>query len=63
MSLRDIQKRTLEKVVSLSLTEGFYLAGGTALAIRYGHRHLSLKSLSKSLTKGMSFVGVYSNSL
>ncbi len=39
MSLRDIQKRTLEKVVSLSLTEGFYLAGGTALAIRYGHRH------------------------
>lgn len=39
MSLRDIQKRTLEKVVSLSLTEGFYLAGGTALTIRYGHRH------------------------
>lgn len=39
MSLRDIQKRTLEKVASLSLTEGFYLAGGTALAIRYGHRH------------------------
>jgi len=61
MSLRDIQKRTLEKVVSLSLTESFYLAGGTALTIRYGH--LSLKSLSKSLTKGMSFVGVYPNSL
>jgi len=37
------------------------LAGGTALTIRYGH--LSLKSLSKSLTKGMSFVGVYPNSL
>ncbi len=39
MSLRDIQKRTLGKVASLSLTEGFYLAGGTALTIRYGHRH------------------------
>ncbi len=38
MSLRSIQKETLEKVVSLSLTRGFYLAGGTALAIRYSHR-------------------------
>ncbi|QID32577.1 nucleotidyl transferase AbiEii/AbiGii toxin family protein [Pampinifervens florentissimum] len=37
-SLKDIQKKTLEKIVSLSLTEGFYLAGGTALTIRYAHR-------------------------
>lgn len=38
MSLSDTQKRILEKVVSCSLSEGFYLAGGTAIAIKYNHR-------------------------
>ncbi len=32
------QKEALEKVVNSSLTEGFYLAGGTALTIKYSHR-------------------------
>ncbi|MEZ0343555.1 MAG: nucleotidyl transferase AbiEii/AbiGii toxin family protein [Caldimicrobium sp.] len=36
--LSEPQKKTLEKVVNLSLTEGFYLAGGTALTIKYSHR-------------------------
>lgn len=38
MNLEKVQRETLERVVSLSLTEGFYLAGGTALAIKYSHR-------------------------
>ncbi len=47
-SLKDIQKKTLEKIVSLSLTEGFYLAGGTALTIRYENYNLGI--FLKSLT-------------
>ena len=33
------QKEALKKVVSLGICEDFYLAGGTALLIRYGHRY------------------------
>ncbi len=32
------QKEALEKVVSLGICEDFYLAGGTAIFIKYGHR-------------------------
>ncbi len=31
-------KRTLEKLTDLGITEDFYLAGGTAITIRHGHR-------------------------
>ncbi|WP_232219477.1 nucleotidyl transferase AbiEii/AbiGii toxin family protein [Hydrogenivirga sp. 128-5-R1-1] len=31
-------ERTLEKLTRSGITEGFYLAGGTAVAIKYGHR-------------------------
>lgn len=34
----NVQKKALEKIVRCSLTEGFYLGGGTSLAIRYNHR-------------------------
>ena len=37
-SLTSLQKRTLDFVVKSGLTKGFYLAGGTAIAIRYSHR-------------------------
>ncbi|WP_022852621.1 nucleotidyl transferase AbiEii/AbiGii toxin family protein [Thermodesulfatator atlanticus] len=32
------QKKVLEKLFQSGLTEGFYLTGGTALALKYGHR-------------------------
>ncbi len=32
------QRKTLEQLVTSGLTEGFYLTGGTALAIRHAHR-------------------------
>ncbi|ADY72753.1 Domain of unknown function DUF1814 [Desulfurobacterium thermolithotrophum DSM 11699] len=36
--LKEKQREVLEKLVKSGITEGFYLAGGTALLIRYGHR-------------------------
>ncbi|RUM42392.1 MAG: hypothetical protein DSY34_01975 [Desulfurobacterium sp.] len=36
--LKEKQREALEKLVKSGITEGFYLAGGTALLIRYGHR-------------------------
>jgi predicted nucleotidyltransferase component of viral defense system len=38
MSLTDTQKRTLELLIKSSATKGFYLAGGTALYLKYHHR-------------------------
>ena len=32
------QKKALEKIVKSGITEKFYLAGGTAISIRYNHR-------------------------
>jgi predicted nucleotidyltransferase component of viral defense system len=37
-SLTDTQKETLGLVSGSSLVRGFYLAGGTAIAIKYNHR-------------------------
>ena len=37
-ALTELQKRTLEKLVGTSAVSEFYLAGGTALLVRYGHR-------------------------
>ena len=37
-ALTELQKRTLEKLVKTSAVSDFYLAGGTALLVRYGHR-------------------------
>ena len=36
--LKEKQREVLERLVKSGITEGFYLAGGTALLIRYGHR-------------------------
>ncbi len=36
--LSEEQKIALEKVISSGICENFYLAGGTALLIKYGHR-------------------------
>jgi len=36
--LTTLQKETLKKVTSLNFTEHFYLAGGTALTLKYNHR-------------------------
>jgi len=37
-SITLFQKKSLEKVRDLSFTKHFYLAGGTALALKYNHR-------------------------
>ena len=37
-SLTDTQRETLSLVSGISLVRGFYLAGGTAIAIKYSHR-------------------------
>lgn len=37
-SLPAKQRKTLEKLISEDLNSGFYLAGGTALALQLGHR-------------------------
>lgn len=37
-NLPEQLKRTLERLTNSGITEGFYLAGGTAIAARYGHR-------------------------
>lgn len=36
--MTGLQKKTLDFVVKSGLTEGFYLAGGTALSLKYSHR-------------------------
>lgn len=38
MSLTDTQKKTLDLLIKSSATKGFYLAGGTALYLKYHHR-------------------------
>ena len=38
MRLPERLRRTLEKLTRSGITEGFYLAGGTAVSLRYGHR-------------------------
>ena len=38
MRLTETQREVLELLVRSGTTEGFYLAGGTALMMRYGHR-------------------------
>jgi predicted nucleotidyltransferase component of viral defense system len=38
MSLTATQKRTLDLLIKSSATKGFYLAGGTALYLKYHHR-------------------------
>ncbi|WP_297446515.1 nucleotidyl transferase AbiEii/AbiGii toxin family protein [Desulfurobacterium sp.] len=38
-NITDLQEKTLDFVVKSGLTEGFYLAGGTAIIIKYAHRY------------------------
>ena len=38
MSLTDTQKKTLDLLIKSSASRGFYLAGGTALYLKYHHR-------------------------
>ena len=38
MKLTETQEKVLEKLVASGITEKFYLAGGTALMMRYNHR-------------------------
>ena len=38
MKLTGKQRKVLEEIVESGITDGFYLAGGTALMMRYGHR-------------------------
>ena len=38
LKLTKIQEKVLEEIVASGITEGFYLAGGTALMMRYHHR-------------------------
>ena len=37
-NLKEKQRKTLEKLQSLDILSNFYLAGGTALLIKYDHR-------------------------
>ncbi|WP_218914874.1 nucleotidyl transferase AbiEii/AbiGii toxin family protein [Thermodesulfobium narugense] len=39
MKLTRQQLSALEVVLSYGIDEGFYLTGGTALTIKYNHRH------------------------
>ncbi len=38
LKLTEMQKKVLEEIVESGITDGFYLAGGTALMMKYGHR-------------------------
>lgn len=38
MNLTKAQKESLKKIVKSGITEGFYLAGGTAIYLKYSHR-------------------------